>query len=97
MFVSLSSRANYTVFKVLPWYVGPELNWGLTPRPLPSIFTACWLKAFIFFNFSFKLKGGDRENWIEVLAAAKGFILNRCIFLCFLWPVVLIALGKTPQ
>lgn len=97
MWVPLSSTANTTIFKVFPWYAGPELNWGLTPRPLPSIFTACWLKAFIFIIFSFKLKGGDKENWIEVLAAAKDFVLNRCISLCFLWPMVLIALGKTPQ
>lgn len=41
--------------------------------------------------------GGDRENCIEVLAADKYFVLNQCIFVCFLWPMVLIALGKTPQ
>lgn len=83
VFVSLSSTANNTVFKVLPWYVEPELNGGLTPRPLLSIFTACWLRAFIFFIFSFKLTGGDRENWIEVLAAVKDFVLNWCIFLFY--------------
>lgn len=73
-----------TVFKIR--YV---LNWGLTPRALPRIFTACWLKAFIFFFFFFEQKGGDRENWIEVLAAVKDFVINSCIFL------FLIALSKS--
>lgn len=76
MFVSLSSTASNTVVKVLPWYIGLELNWALTLRLLPRIFTACWLKVFIFFIFSFKLKGEDREKWIQVLAAAKDFVFN---------------------
>lgn len=71
------------------------INWWLTTRALPSIFPACWLKAFIFVSFSFKQKCGERENWNEVLAEAKDFVLNCCVFLSYLWPGVLITLGNT--